>query len=545
MKVISRIAILAAFSLSSCLEESSEGPTQEDFDFAMEDKELAEEKLEKAYQELDEYDLRFEKFDELEKKADSADQMKKELDDLKSSKEKVEEEMRKLRQEYEDYQKKYEAKVRKAGVGEEFASLEVGEQTLSQVVISSVTEQVVQVRHADGFASLNSVTAPTAWKERFFLRSEEEIAQRAAELAAFLNPPVVSDEEESQPERPVSDYRKRKLAREQDKAAMEALVSKVGTAIVSVSGQNSQGSGFFVQDGITTYLYTTASLLSNNPGFQVRDVDGGEWSKFAHLEIAEGHDLVRLALSEPVEDLLKFHSAVGEIEGGQAVAILTLAQGEIEVAKRETKLRTLEEETITLSTSSLKNSVGGAITNSQGEVLAIVIQTRKSGGQDEWGGSSQVVFSQAAARLDREYDWSKTTLERFFSAEAHFTKFNHMSRLIHAFGALRAGNKGVELNQRVGGNLTIKDIFEENKDLNIVKRVTRFHETLSNRNSTMSQSDIDRKLRSFFNSALLGAGKQTLKKSDFSSYHQADVDAALAFREDGLRALRHALESVK
>ena len=522
------------------------GRLEEDYEYLQEDVRVLKEQLEKAYLELDEYDVKFEVFEELEKKAKSAEERGEEIEELYLEKEKMLEEMRNLRKEFDEYQKKYEAKVRSEATGEEFATLEVGDRTLNEVVIRSVTETAVKIGHADGFATLNSTTAPAEWTRRFFLRSEDEIAERAEKLAALLNPPVVDEfAEEQQPSRPLSEYQKTRLVREAEQEAFKTLGSKVETAIVSISGENATGSGFFAQDGITTYLYTSAKLLDQNPGLSIKDKNGREWKKFGDLEVSLEHDLVRMAVTEPVEKPLKLHPIGQEVETGSNLAMLSLVKGGSMPSQTLAQTRGIKDDLYEVFSSELQSFVGGPLVNSEGEVVAIITQplvVRRQVFEDRKNSYQRV--RPIACRLDLERKWEKTTLGRFVAAGRKLATFDQSSLFLFALGQVEPRQDGVSLDTRVQGNLTIREALITSKQPGVLKKLTEMNNELSG-GRKLSKRDVDKKFRLLFQAALNKVKSKELDEGSFSPFHRPEVAISNQFRGKALDALQQKLESVR
>ena len=255
--------------------------------------------------------------------------------------------------------------------------------------------------------------------------------------------------------------------------------------------------------------------------------------------------MARLAVTEPVDNFLKTRDSNDEIEAGSPIAVFTLEKGSREVSMLETKLRAVRDETYDVSASALQTSIGGAVVSSKGEALSLVSQLRVAR-KDGWDdGSSTRKPKLAGVRLDISHDWSKTTLGDFLFAEAKLAKFDQTTRLLYAFGSLSPDNNGISLDKRVGGKLTVKDILKENGNLNIVTQVMKLHESLANSGTKTSQSDMNRKFRSIYETMLIGVRDQTLNPSDFSPYHQAQAEVSLSFREGALSSLRQAVASIK
>lgn len=537
--------VLPLFGLVSCLEEESAGPTQEDYEYLQEDVRVLKEDLEKAYLELDENDAKLEALTELEKKAEAAEERAQQIEELQKEKEEAEEQIRNLRKEFDDYQKKYEAKVRSEAEGQEFASLDLGDRTLKGVVISSVTETAIKIRHADGFATLNSKTAPPEWAERFFLRSEDEIAEQAAQLAAFLAPPQDEELVEEKPTRPPSVYQQRRLEREAEEEALKSFGPKYATAIVAISGQNAKGTGFFAQEGITTYLYTSAKLLDKNPGVAITDVNGKEWKQFGELEVSTKHDMVRMAVTEPVELAFELHPIGSEVEVGTTIAAFSLIKGSTLPRQTESRLRSVQDDLYDFSSSDLVSFVGGPMLNSEGKVVALLTrpQVVRRDIFDDVGKSYERVRP-IACRLDLEQKWEKTTLNRFLATGKILTAYDQGSLYLHALSQISPSSSGVNLNSRVRNGQSIEQVLAASKESQALEQLKRVHKDLSS-GRKISQRDINKKFRLIFQAAVNNAQSEALDEKHFSAYHQGEVRVSQQFRDKAFSELKQKLESVR
>ena len=550
MKFLAPTTLFSVLLFSSCLEDGGGKPSKLDYEYVQEERDALHKNLQEAHEDLDEYDLKFEKFEELEAKAKSADEKTKELEELQKEKEKVEKQMRELREEFNAYQKKYEAGVREKSIGEEFATVALKDRTLNAVVIRAMSETEVKVRHADGFATLNSEVVPPEWKECFFLRSEEEVAERAATLAALLTPPVKVVEEpdkRKRRERPATVYQQRRNARLAEMEALKELDGQVAPAMVSVSGSKAQGSGFFVQVGISTYLYTAASLLDDNPGLKVVDGSGREWKDFGSLEVTKGLNLARMEVTAPVEHPLRLRLREEEMEEGMLSGVFTMDEGGEKVIKREMKLGKIDATNYGVSTRVTQGVAGGALVTTKGEVIGLVsfkTPIRKTVWQDLTMDKSKRA-SRSAIRLDAEYKWNKIALGRFLGARQVMVKFDQVSKLGYAIGSLRATDDGLNLNENIEGGVSIEEILKSHSKLGITRQTMSFHQALLSAGTKSSQRDKNRKLRSLYETAFNDLSKQKLSAEHFSSYHQESLKVSLEFRKKTLDKLQQALSAVK
>lgn len=541
------VFVASALCLTGCVEEE-EGPTQDDFDIVKDEKEILSQKLEKAYLELDDYDLKFEEFQSLQEKAKAAESTEELLKQEQEAKEEAEEELRKVREEFDAYQKKYEAKVRRAGVGEEFASLEVTGRELKAVVIDSISETELKVRHADGFATLTSTTAPQDLKSRFFLRSEDEIAERAAALEELLNPvPEVPAETVLRGREP-SEYQLRREERTRQFEAVQAMGPEIGAALVTIEAGGGSGTGFFAQDGITTFLYTAGSILRGSSQVRVVDAQGVEWTQFGGVQSAKGCDLVRIVVTEPVGSILTIRKpGQEELVPGATVAAFGKPTSSGELVKGVSNLRKVTPEAYECSPSALSNAAGGPLVDGNGEVIALVTvpPAEKEG---VWGAEKSRSRSARyqVCRLDASVQWdAPAPLTSFLSAGQAIVDYDRVTRLLFAVAALELTDEGFSLDARVGGSQSIKDVLAENKQLNVVSQIFRTNEEMTSRKMKVSERDKNRKLRSLFQTVGNGAAKQALPLEALPTYYRPRAELSLAARKEASDALAQRIERLQ
>lgn len=548
MKSIFSLALISTFCLSGCLEEEDDGLQQEEFEFLLEEKGILESELEEAYLELDEYDLKFETYDEVEAKARSADEKDVQLDELRKAKEATEEKMRELRKKFDAYQKKYEAKVRSKAFGEKYAVLEVAGRTLENVEINGITETGVKVRHASGFATLNSETAPAEWTKRFFLRSEEEVAERARELALFLNPPPVQvpSGEVGAAEPPLSAFKQGRIDKQKERDELDSLQSRIEGALVSISGSGGEGTGFFVQDGITTYLYTAAHVLDGNSQLKIVDATGRERKSFGDLEVAKGVNLVRLAVSEPVDHVLTVQPQ-GEVPVlGIAVASLGFLSGVNSVSLELGKLRKVNADSYEGTSSLIRMSSGAPVVTSEGNVLAILTEPMAVR-NDVWKGASSSTRSHSkrfACRIDVPIVWEKASLGSFVGAREKMERFDRVTRLLLSLAVIPPKSDGLALNSKAGGDQTVRDVLQDNRQLNVVTQILELNRELSQKRMGMSESDVGRKYRSIYATAQSNAAEQSMSSHTFSSFHMADAEVSIQHRSKARKMMEQAIRGL-
>ena len=97
----------------------------------------------------------------------------------------------------------------------------------------------------------------------------------------------------------------------------------------------------------------------------------------------------------------------------------------------------------------------------------------------------------------------------------------------------------------MGRGPTISETLKEYKKIDVLSAVTRLDNDLTEKRVNMKQPDLNRKLRTIFQSALDKERKQKLVEKEFSPYHWPTAQESLQFREEAISALSEALDAVK
>ncbi|RYD47149.1 MAG: hypothetical protein EOP83_28500, partial [Verrucomicrobiaceae bacterium] len=175
--------------------------------------------------------------------------------------------------------------VREHAAGMNFSSVKSqAGKIYNDVILTKVTDTSVTFHHDKGDTTLEADDCPTVWAELFGFGA----AAKAAE-----------------------DTPKPSIAKPVDSAVAEA--------IAVIEGDKGTGTGFFCRDGEQTYLYSAAHVLSGNSRLKVKLRDGTLIRKFGALEAAEGADLIRLPVGEPVPKVLEIAAASGVSKVGTPV----------------------------------------------------------------------------------------------------------------------------------------------------------------------------------------------------------------------------------
>ncbi len=533
----------SAFLFTACLEESGKVSVV-DFQELVEEKASLKQELRRVQDELAEYE---EQLEASEKQGESLERDAEESEKLRKKNEKLEQELHELRKEYADYQKKYEAAVREKAIGEKIASLKIGEQIFKNLEIQEISETEIRLRHDFGFANLNYESAPKDLKERFFIRSEKEVAQRAADIAQYTTASKGDDPNKASSEKSEDSEKgegNEQVAKKDGITSNKALLAVPSTVLI-ISGNGGQGTGFFAREGTKTYLYTAAHVLDRNTNLKIVDSKGKEWRNFGPFEVAKGLDLARLEVNEPVDDFLNIRRVGAALEIGTQVAAFGNANGGGVITEEGGELKGVGPTSYEISSAILQGNSGGPVVDAEGEVVAVVTHLLRAR-DDVWAkGTPSAEVRRFACRIDANVEWVTVSLGRFVASQEVIDKYDRVTRLLFAMSALTPTTEGLYLDTELGGSQTVQDILNENASDAVVKEVLKINAELVARKLKVSESDLKKKFRNFFNRIAGDADRQSLSPIYFSPYHQTEVEASLEFRERAREAMSEAIRNIR
>ncbi len=266
--------------------------------------------------------------------------------------------------------------VREHAAGMKFASIESkGGETFRAVEVTAVTEQAVKFRHAGGEGMLAAADCPGLWLDLFGL--------------------AVEGAPEPAPETAMSD-------------------EAVAKAIAVIEGDRSNGTGFFCKTGGKVYLYTAAHVLSGNSKLLVKLRDGTVVRKFGALEAAEGADLIRLAVGEPVPHALEIAAESGVAKVGIPVLASGNAGGGGTVGFEQGKVMGVGPESIEIDAEVIQGNSGGPILHGATRQALGVVTHLTAERKDEWAKETRFAgVRRFGCRLDRTWQWKVVPVDVF------------------------------------------------------------------------------------------------------------------------------------
>ncbi|MEM9080520.1 MAG: hypothetical protein AAGC74_07515 [Verrucomicrobiota bacterium] len=532
--------------LSGCFEDEEANRRVKELELEVED---LYESLDKRRGELRQYEAVAEENLRLLQELEGAKEKVEQSEQLEEERLRLEEMLRELRKEFDAYQEKYEAQVREKAVGEEYELVEVGGRGLRGVLITSVSESEVKVRHSNGFATLKADVAPKSWKERFFLKTREESeavhAARESWLASLSSPYARDEEEGGSVQRAPSAHQKAKNARREQEKFLASAGKELKRGLVIIETEGELGCGFFARDGITTYLYTAAEVFDRGDSLKIRGFDGKEWSRFGKLETIRGLNLARLEVFESVENALDLQPGGGgeaEVQGSGLVLGITL---EGDFFERKIVFRSAHETRFPISNAFLPPVLGGVLVNASGRVVAVVSRSH-SGQRDLWKEEEGIgKVRSIALRLNRTLNWEESTLGLFLSARQRLKSFDARTRFIRALSEIQFHQDGLNIERRVAGDYTVQQILVMNQSIPLAVDLLNFHYELTSSNARMSRRDLSRRFLGRFETVARKMNEDLPRKADYPAFFQEDVEHSLEWREKARVGFLRAVQRLK
>lgn len=305
--------------------------------------------------------------------------------------------------------------VREHATGMRFRSIQTKRgKTYESVVVKKVEDGVISFAHATGDTELKSAEWPQVWTDLF--GGDAPAAKKA----------ILTD-------------------------------ASVAEAIAVIEGDLSNGTGFFCESDGKTYLYTAAHVLSGNAKLQVKLRNGTVVRKFGMLEAAEGADLVRLPLEEPVPQVLEVAPETGVAKVGEPVYASGNAGGGGTVGFEAGKIMGVGAESIEIDAQVIQGNSGGPILDGKTRQAIGVVTHLTAERKDLW--AQETRYSEVrrfGCRLDRMWDWKRVPVEAFLKEGKAVLAVQEQSELMIA--ALQPEQWNSEVFRRLSQNPLARDI---------------------------------------------------------------------------------------
>jgi serine protease Do len=389
--------------------------------------------------------------------------------------------------------------VREHAAGMNFSSIKSqGGKVFNDVIVTAVTGTSVTFHHDKGEATLEADDCPAVWTELFGFGAK------------------AATEETPKPS----------ISKPTDTTA-------VAEAIAVIEGDRGTGTGFFCRDGETTYLYSAAHVLSGNTRLKVKLRDGTVVKKFGALEAAEGGDLIRLPVNEPVPKTLEIGAASGVAKVGTPVLASGNAGGGGTVGFEEGKIMGVGPESIEIDAQVIQGNSGGPIIHGETHQALGVVTHLTAERKDLWAkGTRFADVRRFGCRLDRTWQWKQVPVDVFLKEGKAVLAVQEQSELMLA--AMQPAKW--------------KDaVFQRQRENPLARDIASLQLWIDQNAQRASEMDRKKRLRSIFDGAKHRSSAQMaeFKCDGFTWFHRETGQQEIKTREEIEKAYDDALKEMR
>ncbi|MEP4076571.1 S1 family peptidase [Haloferula sp.] len=378
--------------------------------------------------------------------------------------------------------------------------------SFKDVTITMILEDKVIFKHSDGDSVFDINEPPKEWAS--LATVPEDVVKKHV-------PAPMSDDE-----RPT--FRK--------------PAPEISEAIVVIEGDAGVGTGFMVKSDDKLYLYTAAHVLSGNKRLKVKLRSGREIRSFGKFEASEGADLVRIEVTEEVDDALKLGSSSGQARQGLGIYAAGNAGGGGTVGFEQGTVQGIGAESIEINAEVIQGNSGGPIIDSDThEVLGLVthlVAARK----DQWAKETRYSdIRRFGCRLDREWKWKELPIGKFLKEGQTLKEVSDLNELIV-----------IAIQPKEWDDPNLRN-FEDHM---VVKEIRSLQDWISKKKySGTGVSDADQKKR--FISLLDGIRStsrhqiRNFKHGNFVWFHREMAKQSILLRKELIKSCDEAIESIR
>lgn len=372
-------------------------------------------------------------------------------------------------------------------VGTEYPLLSVGEGDTSRVfhkvVVDSVEDGRITISHHSGRATIELASGPPEWR---LLLADFDTGKAEAPSVPVTGTP-----------------------------------DEVLRAIVVIEGDSGSGTGFLVDDGGATYLYSAAHVISGNKTLTVKLRDGGRLTKFGAFQASEGSDLIRIAVEEEVGHALTLTSTSSIV--GRSIIAAGNSGGGGTVGFERGRVDGVGPESVEISAGVIQGNSGGPVLDAETFEVVGLVTHLVQGREDKW--AKETRFSDIrrfGCRLDRTWKWRELPIGRFLAEGRAVGELTETNELLAS--ALNPGEWS-------------RLFTHSDQNHPIVREIRGLRQWIDERGGSglrLSEADRDKRFAAVLRSIRLNS-KAQLRGFNSESYvwfHREMADSALKWREE-------------
>tara|TARA_B110000093_G_scaffold32562_1_gene33258 strand:- start:1291 stop:2532 length:1242 start_codon:yes stop_codon:yes gene_type:complete len=227
------------------------------------------------------------------------------------------------------------------------------------------------------------------------------------------------------------------LAKRTEPVPAAAEVEIASGALVVISSEQSEGSGFIGKVRGRTFLITNIHVLGAARGATIQTLDGVEISLPSYSYVSWRRDIAIVPIewegpTLPISPSLSFD----EVGIGQAVTVIGNADGARVAGRVKGKIRGVGPNELEVSAKFVPGNSGSPIVHDElGRVIAIASHLKDFSAKTKWTkDSEQADIRRFGYRLDGEIEWAQVTLSDLYRQAEVFHHYEDRSRAMSHIG---------------------------------------------------------------------------------------------------------------
>jgi hypothetical protein len=390
-------------------------------------------------------------------------------------------------------------------------------------------------------------------RDRERLKSEQE---RSKELNAKIRELELANRQAENKarefERDLARYQKREEAQraaEEAKPDAKELVAaareKVQQEIkarVTIQGDKSSGFGMIVEADNKKWIYLSPATLSGNTRVEVTQASGTPLKKFGAFELLENGTLARLEITEEPDHAIAMKAAE-ELKSSSSLLAVDAA-----MKITEGRAYNVEPESMSADSRIRALAAGTVVFRADSADLLAMLVPEVSTDHSLWPSSylSSREPASACLRLDQSGTWTAIPIGSFLEEARVLAEADRFTRLITSAAVLRPGSDGISFDVPAGGEMSVKDVFTENKDSTIVRDMIVLSDWLKEKGGRAAPQDVQKQVSGVYDNIKRVADRDTaaLTSRQFSPYHSAAAKRSIEWRNEAAKDLARTIASV-
>ncbi len=380
-------------------------------------------------------------------------------------------------------------------------------------------------------------------KNKELQASLREANRKVRELGSKLAKVERSLERYHEKERREEAARETEPSRKEKQETARQAVSKSLEALVTVKGDQSSGHGVLVKADGKTWIYVPASVLDGNKELDLA-AGGSSLDDFGVFEVAADAGLARLEVTGAADTKL---APADPAELSSRVPLLGINEDEEIVEGRSYRA----EAALLQADSRLSACPPGTpvFHGESGGLLGLIVEPAEADEElwDDFRRASYRRVRRMVCRLDRQIDWNPIPIGSFLEEGKVIEDANTLTRLLHAFTAVRPTVAGVAFDAPVPSGTSARELLRAHHAMPAVRALFDLDEWLREKGGRASVVDVKKQIAKVYNIVARASSEQIrdLQTRAFSGFHRPAANQALEWRTTAEKELKALLAGLK